>query len=131
MQTPIHLTIEAGRIVDIKGEFDADIMRDYMASFEDEKAYGIAHIGWGLNEKARWSYLATDRRGLGMHGRSFYGNVLFSTGPNQEFGGTNDTACHVDIPMRNCSLYLDDQPIVIDGDIAVAEMKAPSLVGSA
>jgi 2,5-dihydroxypyridine 5,6-dioxygenase len=129
-QTPIQLTIESGRIVDISGELDADLMRDYMASFDDEKAYGIAHIGWGLNEKARWSYLATDRRGLGMHGRSFYGNVLFSTGPNQEFGGANDTQCHVDIPMRGCSLFLDDEPIVVDGDIVVDEMKAPSLVAS-
>jgi 2,5-dihydroxypyridine 5,6-dioxygenase len=127
-QTPIHLTIEQGRIVDVRGEFDADILRDYMASFNDEKAYGIAHIGWGLNHKARWSYLATDRRGLGMHGRSFYGNVLFSTGPNQEFGGTNDTQCHVDIPMRGCSLFLDDEPIVKDGDIVVDEMKVPSFV---
>lgn len=130
-QTPIRLTIEGGRIVQIDGEFDADLMRDYMASFEDEKAYGIAHIGWGLNHKARWSYLATDRRGLGMHGRAFYGNVLFSTGPNQEFGGANDTQCHVDIPMRGCSLFLDDEPIVVDGDIVVEEMKAPSLVASA
>jgi len=105
-------------------------MRDYMASFDDERAYGIAHIGWGLNEKARWSYLATDRRGLGMHGRSYYGNVLFSTGPNQELGGTNDTQCHVDIPMRGCSLYLDDEPIVVDGDIAVEEMKARTPVKS-
>jgi 2,5-dihydroxypyridine 5,6-dioxygenase len=130
-QTPITLTVESGRIVDIRGEFDAEIMRDYMESFDDEKAYGIAHIGWGLNEKARWSYLATDRRGLGMHGRSYYGNVLFSTGPNQEFGGTNDTQCHIDIPMRGCSLYLDDLPIVVDGDIAVEEMKAPSRVMAA
>jgi 2,5-dihydroxypyridine 5,6-dioxygenase len=127
-QTPIELTIESGRIVDIRGELDADLVRDYMASFNDEKAYGIAHIGWGLNEKAKWSYLATDRRGLGMHGRSFYGNVLFSTGPNQEFGGGNDTQCHVDIPMRNCSLFLDDQPIVVDGEIVVEEMKARALV---
>jgi 2,5-dihydroxypyridine 5,6-dioxygenase len=131
VQTPITLTVESGRIVDIRGEFDAEIMRDYMESFDDEKAYGIAHIGWGLNEKARWSYLATDRRGLGMHGRSYYGNVLFSTGPNQEFGGTNDTQCHIDIPMRGCSLYLDDLPIVVDGDIAVEEMKAPSRVMAA
>jgi 2,5-dihydroxypyridine 5,6-dioxygenase len=131
VQTPIDLTIESGRIVDIRGDVDADILRDYMTSFADEKAYGIAHIGWGLNEKARWSYLATDRRGLGMHGRSFYGNVLFSTGPNQELGGTNDTQCHVDVPMRGCSLFVDDEPIVVDGDIAVAEMKAPSLLPSA
>ena len=97
VRTPIELTIEDGLIRDISGEFDADLLRDYMAGFDDEKAYGIAHIGWGMLESAKWGILATDRRGIGMHGRSFYGNVLFSTGPNGELGGTNDTLCHVDI----------------------------------
>jgi 2,5-dihydroxypyridine 5,6-dioxygenase len=130
VRTPIELTIDQGRIEQIAGAFDADLLRDYMASFRDEDAYGIAHIGWGMLETARWGVLATDRRGMGMHGRSFYGNVLFSTGPNQELGGPNDTACHVDIPMRNCSLYLDDEPIVVDGDIVVDEFKASSLAGA-
>jgi 2,5-dihydroxypyridine 5,6-dioxygenase len=95
-----------------------------MASFEDENAYGISHIGWGMLETARWGILAYDRRGMGMHGRSFYGNVLFSTGPNGELGGPNETLCHVDVPMRNCSLFLDDEPIVVDGDLVVSELKA-------
>jgi len=94
-----------------------------MESFNDERAYGIAHIGWGLDHRARWSALATDTRGMGMEVRSFYGNVLFSTGPNGELGGDNDTPCHVDIPMRNCSLYLDDEPIVINNEIVVPEMR--------
>ena len=79
-----------------------------MESFDDPDAYGIAHIGWGMLETAKWGVLAYDRRGMGMHGRSFYGNVLFSTGPNGELGGTNETLCHVDVPMRNCTLDLDD-----------------------
>jgi 2,5-dihydroxypyridine 5,6-dioxygenase len=124
VQTPIELTIEEGRIEDIAGQLDADLLRDYMASFRDPEAYGIAHIGWGMLETAMWSILASDRRGMGMHGRSFYGNVLFSTGPNQELGGPNDTACHVDVPMRNCTLYLDDEPIVVKGDIVIDELKA-------
>jgi 2,5-dihydroxypyridine 5,6-dioxygenase len=127
VRTPIELTIEHGRIERIAGELDADLLRDYMASFHDPKAYGIAHIGWGMLETAKWATLATDKRGIAMHPRSFYGNVLFSTGPNQELGGTNDTLCHVDIPMRNCSLFLDDQPIVVHGDIVVDEMKARTL----
>ena len=128
VQTPIELTIEQGRIQrHRRRRLDADLLRDYMASFDDPEAYGIAHIGWGMLETAQWAILATDRRGMGMHGRSFYGNVLFSTGPNGELGGPNDTLCHVDIPMRNCSLYLDDEPIVVDGDIVVDEMKARTL----
>jgi 2,5-dihydroxypyridine 5,6-dioxygenase len=128
-RTPIELTIEQGTIVDIRGELDADLLREYMAGFADERAYGISHIGWGLNERARWSSLATDfYRSIGVESRAYYGNVLFSTGPNSELGGANDTSCHVDVPMRGCSLFLDDEPILIDGDIVVDEMKAPTLV---
>jgi 2,5-dihydroxypyridine 5,6-dioxygenase len=124
VQSPIELTIEQGRIADIRGGVDARLLKDYMAAFDDERAYSIAHIGWGLDHRARWSAMSTDTRGMGMEARSFYGNVLFSTGPNGELGGTNDTACHVDIPMQGCSLFLDDEPIVLDGDIVVEEMKA-------
>jgi 2,5-dihydroxypyridine 5,6-dioxygenase len=55
--------------------------------------------------------------GIGMELRSFRGNVMFSIGPNSELGGPNDTACHLDIPMRNCSLYLDDHEVVKNGQI--------------
>ena len=123
VRSPIALTIEAGRITDIGGDVDAELIADHMRGFADDNAYGISHIGWGLNELCRWSALASDSRGIGMEGRAFYGNVLFSTGPNQELGGTNDTACHFDIPMRNCSLYLDDEPIVVDGDVVDGEMR--------
>ncbi len=123
VQSPIELTIEKGRIIDIRGGIDAQLLSDYMAAFDDDKAYGIAHIGWGLDHRARWSALATDTRGIGMEVRCFYGNVLFSTGPNGELGGTNDTACHVDIPMRNCSLFLDDEPILLKGEMQIEEMK--------
>jgi 2,5-dihydroxypyridine 5,6-dioxygenase len=120
----IELTVEAGRIVDIRGGVDAELLKDYMAGFDDPDAYGISHVGWGLMKEARWSGLATDRRSIGMESRSFYGNVLFSTGPNGELGGANDTQCHVDIPMRGCSLFLDGEPVIIDGDVVVEEMKA-------
>jgi 2,5-dihydroxypyridine 5,6-dioxygenase len=32
--------------------------------------------------------------------------------------------------MRNCSLFLDDEPIVVDGDVVVEEMKAPALANA-
>lgn len=124
VRSPISLQIEAGRVTGIDGGVDAELLSEYMASFNDPDGYGISHIGWGMLETAQWSILAHDRRGMGMHGRSFYGNVLFSTGPNSELGGPNATPCHVDVPMRNCTLYLDDHVIVQDGDIVVEELRA-------
>jgi len=49
--------------------------------------------------------------------------VLFSLGPNVELGGSNDTACHLDLPMRNCSLWLDGLPILDCGDVVHPEMR--------
>jgi len=125
-QAPVAFTIEAGRITAIDGGVEADLVREYMANFDDPDAYGIAHIGWGLDERAKWTALATDKRGHGMELRAFSGNVLFSTGPNQQFGGPNRTACHLDIPMRNCTLYLDDTPVIVAGDVVVESLRSAS-----
>ncbi|QKW33181.1 leucyl aminopeptidase [Actinomadura sp. NAK00032] len=124
----VEFTIEKGFITDIRGGFDADLIRSYITSFDDPRGYGMSHIGWGLDERAHWHGLAQPSfpGGIGMELRSVYGNVMFSIGPNSELGGPNDTACHLDIPMRGCSLFLDEEPVVVDGDIAVPDLRAPS-----
>jgi 2,5-dihydroxypyridine 5,6-dioxygenase len=38
VQTPIELTIESGKITKIEGSVDADLLREYMASFNDPDA---------------------------------------------------------------------------------------------
>jgi 2,5-dihydroxypyridine 5,6-dioxygenase len=118
---PIHLYIERGRVVRVEGMgFDASLMRDYIESFHDPRAYAVSHIGWGLNDKANWHHLAITRtrdQEIGMHGLAFAGNVLFSMGPNSELGGDNDTLCHLDIPLRGCSLQLDGQLMVDAGKL--------------
>jgi 2,5-dihydroxypyridine 5,6-dioxygenase len=125
VQEPIEFTIREGYIVEIKGGADAMLVREHMASFHDPRAYAISHIGWGLNQLAQWDYLASGKPTIGMDGRAFYGNVLFSTGPNTELGGTNDTPCHLDLPMKGCTLYLDDELIVQDGEVVPKDMRAP------
>lgn len=123
VQTPVTLQIEKGFITDISGALDAELLKSYIESFKDPRGYGMSHVGWGLDERAQWHGLTQFGGGMGMELRSFFGNVMFSIGPNNELGGPNDTACHFDIPMRNNSLFLDDEPIVVDGDVVVPEMR--------
>jgi 2,5-dihydroxypyridine 5,6-dioxygenase len=123
VQTPVTLTIEEGFITDIRGGLDADLLSSYIKSFDDPRGYGMSHVGWGLDERAHWHGLTQFPGGMGMELRSFYGNVMFSIGPNNELGGPNDTSCHFDIPMRGCSLFLDDKPVVVDGDVVIPEMQ--------
>jgi 2,5-dihydroxypyridine 5,6-dioxygenase len=122
-QTPITLTIEKGFITDIRGGLDAELVKSYIESFDDPRGYGMSHVGWGLDDRAQWHGLTQFPGGMGMELRSFYGNVMFSIGPNNELGGPNDTPCHFDIPMRGNSLFLDDEPVVLDGDVVVDEMR--------
>jgi 2,5-dihydroxypyridine 5,6-dioxygenase len=123
VQTPVTLTIEKGFITDIRGGLDAELLSSYIESFEDPRGYGMSHVGWGLDERAKWHGLTQFPGGMGMELRSFYGNVMFSIGPNNELGGPNDTPCHFDIPMRGCSLFLDDEPVVVDGDVVIPDMR--------
>lgn len=125
VREPITYTIEKGWITDIRGGLDAELVKSYMAAFDDPRGMGMSHVGWGMNPQASWHNMTPGAfpGGMGMEPRSYYGNVMFSTGPNNELGGPNDTACHLDIPMRGCSLFLDDEAIVIDGDIAVKEIQ--------
>ncbi len=128
VENPVRLTVERGFVTEIEGTgLEASLLRNYMASFNDKRAYAISHIGWGLNQLADWHHMAVadPQQEIGMDALAFYGNVLFSTGPNQELGGTNDTPCHLDIPLRDCSLRLDDMEIVNAGRVVPAEMQAP------
>lgn len=119
VREPITYSIEKGWITDIRGGLEADLVKSYMAGFDDKRGFAMSHIGWGMNPDAKWHRMTPGEfpGGMGMEPRSFLGNVLFSTGPNNELGGDNDTACHLDIPMRGCSLFLDGDPIIIDGKI--------------
>lgn len=116
----IEFVIRDGRVVEMTGP-DAPALKAFVETYKDPRAYAISHIGWGLNEKCKWR---VDLPGIGMDGRAHYGNVLFSLGPDTEFGGDNDTACHLDLPMRHCTLHLDDEIIVDRGKLVPPEMRA-------
>lgn len=121
LRAPVSFAIRDGRVTAIDGGEDARRLREYIEGFADPRAYAVSHIGWGMNEQARWT---VEVPGIAMEARACYGNVLFSTGPNTEFGGDNDTPCHLDLPMRNCSLWLDGEIIVQDGDLVPADLRA-------
>lgn len=119
IQDKVTITIEGGFARKIEGGLDADLLNDYMTSFDDPESYAISHIGWGLQDRARWSVLSLyDREAtVGMDARAFEGNFLWSLGPNNEAGGTRETACHIDIPMRHCTLTLDGEVMVRNGKV--------------
>lgn len=121
----ITLTVKNGYVTAIEGGVDAELLSEYVASFKDPEGYAISHIGWGLQPRCYWSTLDLydKEQTLGMDARAFEGNFLFSLGPNNEVGGNRTTACHIDIPLRKCTVKLDDIEMVKEGVVLDKEEK--------
>lgn len=122
----VKLEIREGFIRSIDGGLDAKLMADWLAdgkkNDDDLDPYAISHLGWGLNPQCLWygRELAGDipERSRAA-ARSFPGNFLFSTGPNNQGkgSGNRDTKGHYDVPMRDCTIALDGTVIVEKGKI--------------
>jgi 2,5-dihydroxypyridine 5,6-dioxygenase len=116
LESPVRLTIEQDYVTSIDGAgTDAELMRRYFAAWGDREAYATSHVGWGMNEAARYEALAMyDRRDTnGTEIRAFAGNFLFSTGAN-EFAG-RFTSGHFDLPMMGTTIELDGVAVIREG----------------
>ncbi len=118
LESEIHLTLEADYVTRVDGTgVDAEMMRRYLAAWGEREAYAVSHVGYGLNERARYEALAMyGRRDTnGTELRAVAGNFLFSTGAN-EFAGRY-TAGHFDIPVMGTTIALDDVLVVENGEL--------------
>jgi 2,5-dihydroxypyridine 5,6-dioxygenase len=116
VESPITLTIENDYVVEVGGDgTDASLFRSYTDAWNDRDAYAASHIGWGMNPGARWDTLSLYDRSQtnGTEQRAFAGNFLYSTGANEHAG--RHTLGHFDLPMRNHTVLLDDEAVVVDG----------------
>jgi 2,5-dihydroxypyridine 5,6-dioxygenase len=116
LETPVRLTIDADYVTEVGGDgVDAELMRSYFAAWGDREAYAVSHLGWGMNSAARWDAMTMYDKGdfNGTELRAFAGNFLYSTGANEVAG--RHTLGHFDLPLRNCSVRLDDLVVVEQG----------------
>jgi 2,5-dihydroxypyridine 5,6-dioxygenase len=118
LERPVVLTVKDDFVTDIAGtHLDAELMRSYFAAWGDRAAYAVSHVGWGMNPQARWDAMAFyDKNDFnGTELRAFAGNFLYSTGANEVAG--RHTLGHFDLPLRHCTVTLDTQVIVQDGQL--------------
>ncbi|MFN3494355.1 MAG: peptidase M29 [Hydrogenophaga sp.] len=136
IERPIVLTIENDHIVRIQGSsVDAELLRSHYAAWAAAEgstagpspgeastpgaaSYAVSHVGYGLNDKARWDamtfYDKADFNGTEL--RAFAGNFLYSTGANEVAG--RHTRGHFDFPLRGCTVTLDDTVVIQSGQVA-------------
>ena len=129
VQDEVRLTVRDGFIRQIEGGLDAKLMRDWlednMEGPDDLDPFAISHLGWGMNPQALWYGLALngdEPERSRAAARTFPGNFLFSTGPNTQGGGRRNTRGHYDVPMRDCTVMLDNEVIIEKGKIVDEKM---------
>lgn len=118
LREPVTLDVVDDYVTAIGGDgLDAQLFRSYLAAFDEPDAYAVSHVGWGMNGAARWESMAMwDKADLnGTELRAFAGNFLYSTGANEVAG--RFCRGHFDLPMQGCTVRLDGEPVVIDGNL--------------
>ncbi len=108
-----------GYVRSIEGDIDAAMLREFMESYKDPEAYAVAHVGVGAATALLLAHAVADGPGGDIRpGRArIRGQFPVLPGPNNEAGGPRKTPCHMDIPLRNCTVMLDDIVVVRDGKV--------------
>lgn len=109
VREPITLIVKNGRIVDIHGGVEADILDQSLGAVEEharhpERVRMICELGIGLNPKARII-------GTTIIDEKVLGTAHFGIGSNVWFGGANRTIVHLDQVFNSPRIFVDDKPL--------------------
>ncbi|MFP4142126.1 MAG: aminopeptidase [Thermoplasmata archaeon] len=115
LDTPIEMTIEKGKVVNIEGGTEAQKFKNWLESFDDENMYQLAHISYGFNPGAKLTgNIVEDERIWG--GTEWgIGNVGSKLVPEQE--GGIEASSHCDGICTNSSVWLDGEQVMDEGTI--------------
>lgn len=107
LDRPITVTIENGvlqRVEGDEGKLDILLKRPENGT--------VGELGIGTNEKAILC-------GIILEDEKVYGTVHIAFGTNTSFGGVNKADCHMDGIILKPDLYLDDQPVIRQGEFVI------------
>jgi len=100
LEKPVSLTVESGKVVEIKGGAEAEKLKTLISNINDENMYQIAEIGIGLNPNG-------SIRGVIIEGESTLGTVHIGLGNNIFMGGKSRAKSHIDLVFKAPNIYLD------------------------
>ena len=106
----IKLTLENGKIVDISGGKQAQILARIMKDFKDPNAYYLGEIGIGLNPMCSLN-------GCMLEDEGCMGTVHFGFGSNTSFSGIIESKFHLDMVFVAPTVTVDGNIILDSGKL--------------
>ena len=101
---PIVIHVEKGRIVEIEGGKEAEILRKHLAMKDDDNIYSIAEFGVGLNPECRLIGSVLEDEGV-------LGTAHIGIGSNITLGGEVHAAGHEDLMIWEPCIELDGKVV--------------------
>lgn len=107
---PLHMVVEKGQAVDIKGE-QADMLMERLKPF-GQSAFTVAEFGLGTNDCAQLC-------GLTLEDEKVLGTAHLALGNNISFGGTTSVPIHLDGVLTHPTVIIDGNPVMEQGRLVV------------
>jgi 2,5-dihydroxypyridine 5,6-dioxygenase len=110
----IILDVEEGRVVNIRGQREAERLRRFLNGLSDPSLFHLTELGIGLNERCRFTGVAAPAEDTHTAGC-----VSMALGTDFHLKGKVRAKAHLDSTMWFATLQLDDQVVVKDGDLTL------------
>jgi leucyl aminopeptidase (aminopeptidase T) len=104
LNSPLWLTLENGKLVDVKGEAAEQLL----TLLHTDKSRQLAEFGIGTNDKARIT-------GVVLEDEKVYGTIHLAFGSNVTFGGQIEAGVHIDLVIKEPDVYLDGKKFIDKG----------------
>ncbi|MFH1316831.1 MAG: aminopeptidase [Candidatus Woesearchaeota archaeon] len=112
LKNPIKLRVKEGVVVEIKGGSEAQELKKLLEDASDKRAYNIAELGIGTNDKAKIS-------GNVLEDEKVMGTAHVAVGNNVTYGGLCDVPLHLDGVFYKPTIIVDGKKIMQDGKILI------------
>jgi len=110
LKEPISFKVNKGFITEIKGGYQAEILKRELGAKEDPTVYNIAELGVGLNPKCKMTGVMLDDEGV-------LGSAHIGIGSNITLGGNLKASIHYDLVLWHPTIKLDGSLIIKKGKI--------------
>lgn len=110
LREPIRMKVKDGFITEIKGGYQAEILKKDLESKNDPNVYNIAELGVGLNPKSELTGIMLDDEGV-------LGTCHIGIGTSLALGGTLKAAVHYDLVLWKPTIELDGVIVMEQGEI--------------
>lgn len=108
LSSPVDLTFEDGRIIEIRGGIDAERLRKTLESYDSPEMYCPVELGMGMNPNAEIG------RGGYLEDEAEFGTLHVGIGNGITFGSSIRAPSHMDLVMRDAEVEVDGRLILQD-----------------